>query len=160
MDEQPFRKFASAFWRNWLSLMSGGPSVPLAILGFYLESPVAKILLWVTAGGCLVLSAYFLWRPERAKVVKLQNRLARISEDRPLSFNGLSIGRYVQPHPPHGDWIIERVELGFENTRAERISWTLAEFFFEYRGTNRTIPLPGWSREVLSPCTRVIGLRL
>jgi hypothetical protein len=98
--------------------------------------------LWVTAASCIVLLAYSLWKPERAKVNDLQIQLAKIREDRPLAFTGLALGRNRQPRPPYGDWIIERIELGFENTGAERISWTLSEFFFEYQGVRTDVPLP------------------
>ena len=54
--------------------MSGSPSVPLAIGAFYLENTLTKIVLWVTAAGC-ILSAYSLWRPERTKVIELQKQL-------------------------------------------------------------------------------------
>ncbi len=143
MDDRPtFQNFAKAFWRSWFALMSGIPSVPVAIGAFYLENTIAKIALWVTAAGCLILSAYSLWKTERTKVQDLQTQLAKIREDRPLSFTGLALERCVQPRPPYGEWIIERIELGFENTGAERISWTLKEFFFEYGGTRRDVPLP------------------
>jgi hypothetical protein len=143
MDERPtFRNFARAFFGNWLAWMSGGPSVPVALVGFYLENTIARIAFWIIAAGCLILSGYQLWKPERTKAIELQRQLARISEDRPLSFTGLSLGRYIQPRPPYGDWLIERIELGFENTGAQRLRWTIKDFFYEDRGIRTAIPLP------------------
>jgi hypothetical protein len=55
--------------------MSGGPSVPLAILALFVESDAAKIGLWITAAVCVVLSAYFVWRPERLKVIDLTEQI-------------------------------------------------------------------------------------
>jgi hypothetical protein len=96
MDERPtFRTFASTFWRNWFAPMSGSPSVPLAMLAFYLESTVSKICLWLTAAAYLIGSAYHLWKPKRTKVLELQGQLAKIREDRPLSFTGLSLEHFV-----------------------------------------------------------------
>jgi hypothetical protein len=143
VDERPtFRDFASAFWRNWFALMSGSPSVPVAIFAFYLENQIAKLALWATAAGCLILSAYQLWKPERTKAVELQSQLAKISEDRPLSFTGLALSRWYAHDFTRGDWVIERIELGFENTGAQRLRWTITEFFFEYGRTRTAIPLP------------------
>lgn len=143
MDERPtFRTFASTFWRNWFALMSGSPSVPLAMLAIYLESTVAKIGLWLTAAACLIGSAYQLWKPERTKVLELQGQLAKIREDRPLSFTGLSLEHFVQPRPPRGPWIIDRISLGFENTGAERIGWRFEELFLEYQGPRTALTLP------------------
>ena len=68
--------FARSFFGNWFAYMSGGPSVPVAIAALYVESNVAKILLWVTAVGCIVISAYFVWRAERITVIELKAKLA------------------------------------------------------------------------------------
>jgi hypothetical protein len=75
MAQARFWDFIRAFWPNWFALMSGGPSVPLAIGTQFVESDAAKIGLWITAAICVVLSAYSVWRPERLKVIDLTERV-------------------------------------------------------------------------------------
>jgi hypothetical protein len=70
-----FRDFIHAYWPNWFALMSGGPSVPAAIAAFWVQSDVAKIALWATVAFCFVLSAFFIWRAERLKVIEFTERL-------------------------------------------------------------------------------------
>lgn len=70
-----FRDFLRAFWPNWFALMSGGPSVPLAIWAFFVENNTAKIGLWITTAVCALLSAYFVWRPERKSVIDLTEKI-------------------------------------------------------------------------------------
>lgn len=90
MEQQSrFRDFIRAFWPNLFALMSGGPSVPAAMLALYVDAPWAKIALWVTAFICLVLSAYFVWRPERRKVIKLTDKTTPKIK---LTFDPLDIG--------------------------------------------------------------------
>jgi hypothetical protein len=79
MEEQQqsrFRDFIRAFWPNWFALMSGGPSVPAAMSALYVDELWAKIALWITAFTCLVLSAYFVWRPERKKIIELHDKIS------------------------------------------------------------------------------------
>jgi hypothetical protein len=90
----------------------------------------------------LVRVPYRLYAEQRTTMNGLNDQIARITEDRPLSFTGLSIEHCVQARPPYGEWNIERIELGFENTGGQRISWTFTELFFEYGGTRKDIPLP------------------
>jgi hypothetical protein len=143
MDELPtFRNFLGAFWRNWLSLMSSGPSVPLMIASYYVESWVAKIALWLMAAGFVIWSAYLVWRPERTEVNELRKKLARISERRPLRFGGLSIDHFVQPAPPYGPTIIDQIGISFENTGDERLILAISELYFEYDGERTPIALP------------------
>jgi hypothetical protein len=126
-------------------ILAGMSAAAFGFFGGHGEHPSWLIALAIFLVSLLVLLVripYGLYAEQRTFINERNEKLARISEDRPLIFNGLSIGRYVQPHPPHGDWIIERIELGFENTGAERICWTLPELFFDYQGTRRTIPLP------------------
>ncbi|MFZ0497131.1 MAG: hypothetical protein WBE85_11340 [Methylocella sp.] len=66
-----FRDFVRSFGDHWFAYMSGGPSVPAAIAALYFENDIAKVLLWVTAFGCVIISAYFVWRVERKKVIEL-----------------------------------------------------------------------------------------
>jgi len=147
------RKVFPAFWHA-LALtdtlvigvfIAAGIAAGFGFFGGHAEHPswwIALAIFVISLFVLLVRMPYRLYAEQRTVIHSLNDRLARISEDRPLSFNGLSLGRYVQPHPPHGDWIIERIDLGFENTGAERMSWTLADFFLEYQGTRKTIPPP------------------
>lgn len=69
MDQSPnVRNFAKAFFGNWLAMMSGGPSVPAAIMGLYVQNDTARILLWSTAAAAIILSTYFVWRAERERL--------------------------------------------------------------------------------------------
>ncbi len=70
-----FWDFVRSFWGNWFSLMSGTPAVPAAIFALYVENNIARILFGVTAIGCLVFSAYLVWRVERKKVIELEAKL-------------------------------------------------------------------------------------
>lgn len=94
-----------------------GTAATLGLFGGHAEHPswwVAFAIFAISLVVLLVRMPYRLYSEQRATAKGLNDRLARISEDRPLTFNGLSFGRYVQPHPPHGDWIIERIDLAFE----------------------------------------------
>jgi hypothetical protein len=68
------RDFVRSFGGHWFIYMSGAPSVPAAMLALYVENDIAKILLGLTAIGCAVLSAYFVWRAERLKVIDLTEK--------------------------------------------------------------------------------------
>jgi hypothetical protein len=70
-----FFSFLRAFSPWWFVLMSGGPSVPAAILAYYLDPLPAKIALWATAAFCVIMSAYLVWRRERLTVIELEARL-------------------------------------------------------------------------------------
>ena len=52
--------------------MSGPLSVPFAIAAIFVESQTAKILLGLTALACFWASAYYVWKPERGRVVELE----------------------------------------------------------------------------------------
>jgi hypothetical protein len=66
--------FVRAYFTNWFAVMSGGPSVPAAILAVYVQNDTARYLLWGTVGLAFLLSAYFVWREERLKVIELDIR--------------------------------------------------------------------------------------
>jgi len=70
-----FYSFLRAFSPWWFVLMSGGPSVPAAILAYYLDPLPAKIALWATAAFCVIMSAYLVWRRERLTVIALEDKL-------------------------------------------------------------------------------------
>jgi hypothetical protein len=74
-ERSRFRDFIRAFWPNWFAMMSGGPSVPAAIIAYYVDNPWAKVALWATAFGCLILAAYLVWRAERQKAMRLAEQV-------------------------------------------------------------------------------------
>jgi len=59
--------------RNWFAAMSGVPSVPLAILAYFIPSETAKILLGLTAFVSVWIAAYLVWSTERKAVIALQD---------------------------------------------------------------------------------------
>ena len=48
------KQFVLAFTAQWFTAMSGGLSVPLAVLSFFVENSVAKFALAVTALACFL----------------------------------------------------------------------------------------------------------
>jgi hypothetical protein len=63
--------FVRAYCANWFSLMSGGPSVPAAVLAVFVTNASAKILLGLTAAVLFIISSFFVWRAERIRVIAL-----------------------------------------------------------------------------------------
>lgn len=76
------REFVRAFGTNWFAVMSGGPSVPFAIWALFVQNETARVGLWLTAAGCIVLSAFFVWRAERKEVVDLRMRVDIVAATR------------------------------------------------------------------------------
>jgi hypothetical protein len=68
--------FAAAFREHWFAAMSGGASVPFAVLAAYLDNASAKTLFVLAAATCSGFAAYRVWKPEREKVIELEERLA------------------------------------------------------------------------------------
>ena len=73
--------FALAIWSDWLTLLSGPCSVPAAAAAYWVSNETAKILLGLTAFGCLVFSAYRLWKREHDKVVERDRRKRQLLDD-------------------------------------------------------------------------------
>ena len=108
------RKVFPAFWHA-LALtdtlvigvfIAAGIAAGFGFFGGHAEHPfwwIALAIFVISLFVLLVRMPYRLYAEQRTVIYSLNDRLARISEDRPLSFNGLSLGRYVQPRPPHGD---------------------------------------------------------
>ena len=69
------RAFVTAFLGSLLSIMSGGLSVPITILGFYVSEPTARYAFVGLGMVSLIVSAYFMWRSERLKVIELEDSL-------------------------------------------------------------------------------------
>jgi hypothetical protein len=113
-----------------------------------------QIPLW-TLGAIVVvrmlLAPYWMF----SALKHVEDTLARISEDRPFRFSEFILGSSVQPHHSQMIWIINDIALEFENLSDRRISWTIKELFFEYRGTRTEIPLaPGSGPYCLFPRQR------
>jgi hypothetical protein len=109
-DSGRFRDFIKAYTRNWFAIMSGGPSVPLAVLTLFVDSSSAKLGLWITAAACIVLSAYFVWRTEHQRFLDAQAKCVELLSDYPHSLRLQKIDvqedRRVDPTKP--DNILER----------------------------------------------------
>jgi hypothetical protein len=69
------KQFVHSFGARWFIYMSGAPSVPAAIAAFLVENKTARVCLAITAVGCFVLAAFFVWREQYKKVVTLTQRL-------------------------------------------------------------------------------------
>jgi hypothetical protein len=76
-----FKDFAFAVWSDWLTLLSGPPSVPAAALALWVSNETAKVLLGLTAFGCLWFSAYRLWKREHDKVIERDRRKRQLLDD-------------------------------------------------------------------------------
>jgi hypothetical protein len=75
------KDFALAMWSDWLTRMSGPASVPAAALAFWVSNETAKILLGLTAFGCLSFSAYRLWKREHDKVIERDQKKRQLLDD-------------------------------------------------------------------------------
>src|SRR5215469_11303866 len=73
--------FTRAMWGDWLTRMSGPPSVPLAVAAFFVPNDIAKILLGLTAFICLWVAAYLLWKREHDKVVERDEKKRQLLDD-------------------------------------------------------------------------------
>ena len=126
-------------------IVTGALTVALGLFGGHPEHPpwwIALAIFLISLLVLLVRIPYGLYSKQRVEVQKLEHKLGKIREDRPLSFTGLSIEHLNQARPPYGPVSIDRIELGFENTGAERLSVAIADLYFEYGGRRTPIPLP------------------
>jgi hypothetical protein len=112
MDEGPtFRNFVRAFGERWFVAMSGPLSVPLTMIAFFVENKPAKIFLYVTAVGCAVFAAYWVWRVQYQRAKKLEERLRpkiQVSLDRlTMGITDLptEISGFPQQKGPLSRWI-------------------------------------------------------
>lgn len=55
--------------------MSGAPSVPLGLIGYFIENDALRIILFGTAAVCIVISGYLIWRHERLSVIDLTEKI-------------------------------------------------------------------------------------
>jgi hypothetical protein len=82
-----FWDFLQAFWSNWFAIMSGGPSVPAAILAHFVQDKTAKAFLWLTVAASIFLSAYFVWQDEHGKRVTAEQRVVQLETRYPYSLS-------------------------------------------------------------------------
>jgi hypothetical protein len=75
------RDFGLAVWSDWLTLLSGPLSVPAAALALWVSNDTAKIFFGLTAFGCLLFSAYRLWKREHDKVIERDQRKRQLLDD-------------------------------------------------------------------------------
>jgi hypothetical protein len=87
----------------------------------------------------LISAPYWIFSQQETALQSAESLLAKIREDRPLSFNGLSLGRCIQPRRL-GPSIIGRIGLEFENISDQRIYWHIEELFYKHRGERVDIP--------------------
>jgi hypothetical protein len=114
--------------------------------GGHAEHPSWQIALAIFLASLFVLLVkmpYRLYAEQRATIDSLNQRLARISEDRPLRFNDITIEKWIQHSPPYGLWTIERIGLEFENVGDQPLDWRITKLSVEYQNTETAIPLPG-----------------
>lgn len=76
------RKYFTALWENWLTLMSGIASIILAFV-VALFFPVAdvstnRLLLSSATVACFIISSYRVWANEHKKSLALENRIAEL----------------------------------------------------------------------------------
>src|SRR5437016_5123794 len=78
LKESGLLDFARAMFAGWFTRMSGPLSVPAAALALWVENDTAKYLLGATAFVCLWATAYFVWKAERDKNLKLEGHKAQL----------------------------------------------------------------------------------
>jgi hypothetical protein len=67
------KDFALAVSSEWLTLLSGPLSVPVAVAAFFVPSDIVKILFGLIAFIGVWVTAYRLWKREHDKVVELEH---------------------------------------------------------------------------------------
>jgi hypothetical protein len=75
MSKIRVQDFLSAMWHGWWTRMSGPLTVPVTALGLWLSNDIAKTAFILIAFVCFWVTAYWLWKPEREKVEKLNHAL-------------------------------------------------------------------------------------
>jgi hypothetical protein len=74
------KQFLKAWVSDWLTLMSGAPTVPLALLALYVSSKPYRLLYGTLALFCAAFTSYRIWFKERLalEAERAKNRLPRI----------------------------------------------------------------------------------
>jgi hypothetical protein len=81
-DRPPsFQEYLKSIGARWFTVMSGPLSVPLAIAGFYVESPVAKILFFSAAIVGVVFSSFWVWKTERERLLLAQSESLKLNAE-------------------------------------------------------------------------------
>jgi hypothetical protein len=70
LESAGFKDYLRAFAARWFVVVSGPLSVPAAIAAAWVENPIARVLLALTASACFIFSSYWIWKIER------ENRIA------------------------------------------------------------------------------------
>jgi hypothetical protein len=84
MSKEPsIGQFLRSIFSDWSSGVSGGLSVPLTVLGIYLQNAPIKIVFIALAAIAYLASAYNLWRKERTDLRRLQDQLCNGSQSFP-----------------------------------------------------------------------------
>ena len=79
MDQKlGIKEFLLAFVPQWATAMSGGLSVPLAIIALFVSNDVARIVLGLTAVVCFTVSSYLVWERERFHAIEAEERLSSL----------------------------------------------------------------------------------
>ncbi len=79
MEQKPtLWEFICAFVQNWAALMTGAPTLPLAVWGGYFAPDEQKFWFFCLAAICLVIAAFFVWSKERIALNVAENKLAAL----------------------------------------------------------------------------------
>jgi len=106
MGEKPtLKNFCAALFYDWATGMTGPLSLPLAIASYLFSNETVKIVLGITAFGCVWAAAYGVWRRERIERNLIEDKLSEFIASRAvLSPNN----PYVIPIPGGGEsWRIK-----------------------------------------------------
>jgi hypothetical protein len=94
--------FIRSFWGRWFIAMSGSPSVPLAIIAYFVEQTAAKVALAITAIACVFLAAFLSWREEHRKWGEEKTKVAalnaKLSPKIEISLYGNGVAEDIDQH--------------------------------------------------------------
>jgi len=94
-------QFLQAIWDDWGTRMSGPPTIPLAVLAFFVSNHVLRILYASLAVSCGFYTAFAIWLKERKKY-----------EDEVTAHRLRGDWKYLQgkfaeyPHELHALWVL------------------------------------------------------
>jgi hypothetical protein len=69
------RAFVLSFRGHLFAAMSGSASVPFTIAAAFVENKFAQLLFFFCALTCAGLAAFRVWKPERERVMELENKI-------------------------------------------------------------------------------------
>jgi len=110
-------QYLQAIFSDWKTLMSGLFSISLAFLAAYSDYIVkhAKVVLWIAAGLCFILTSYRVWSRERDELI----------EERAKSTRPNLKGRITRFYVEAGSGLV-CMEISLWNT--QRVSTSIQEF--------------------------------